>query len=152
MRALLVLFSVLLPLSFATAQDKLQVVSSFSILADMTRQVGGEHIQLSNMVGLMMLPAAVRFTYSLDRKGRPPCSPRKLQRDLARPRLRRLCSALWLGQCSGSGMPGSRYAQVLRRVQRPALTTYAQLNPSHAQRVIAITDTGDRIDSATGAP
>ncbi len=59
MRALLVLFSVLLPLSFATAQDKLQVVSSFSILADMTRQVGGEHIQLSNMVG----PDADAHTY-----------------------------------------------------------------------------------------
>ena len=59
MRALLVLFSVLLPLSFATAQDKLQVVTSFSILADMTQQVGGEHIQLSNMVG----PDADAHTY-----------------------------------------------------------------------------------------
>ncbi|MFA7940854.1 metal ABC transporter substrate-binding protein [Pseudomonas brenneri] len=59
MRALLVLFSVLLPLSFATAQDKLQVVTSFSILADMTQQVGGEHIQLSNMVD----PDADAHTY-----------------------------------------------------------------------------------------
>lgn len=59
MRALLVLFSVLLPLSFATAQDKLQVVTSFSILADITQQVGGEHIQLSNMVG----PDADAHTY-----------------------------------------------------------------------------------------
>ena len=34
MRALLVLFSLLLPLSMAQATDKLQVVTSFSILDD----------------------------------------------------------------------------------------------------------------------
>jgi len=53
MRALFVLFSLLLPLSLSTAQaaDKLQVVTSFSILADMTQQVGGDHIQITNMVG-----------------------------------------------------------------------------------------------------
>lgn len=61
MRALLVLFSVSLALSFATVQaaDKLQVVTSFSILADMTHQVGGDHIQISNMVG----PDADAHTY-----------------------------------------------------------------------------------------
>ena len=53
MRALLVLFSLLLPLSLPTAQaaDKLAVVTSFSILADMTRQVGGEHVYITNLVG-----------------------------------------------------------------------------------------------------
>ncbi|KAF0862044.1 metal ABC transporter substrate-binding protein [Pseudomonas sp. LD120] len=53
MRALLVLFSLLLSLSLATAQaeDKLAVVTSFSILADMTQQVGGEHVQITNLVG-----------------------------------------------------------------------------------------------------
>ena len=51
MRALLVLFSILLPLSMAQAADKLQVVTSFSILDDITHQIGGEHIQISNMVG-----------------------------------------------------------------------------------------------------
>ncbi|WP_339529675.1 metal ABC transporter substrate-binding protein [Pseudomonas mucidolens] len=61
MRALPVLFSVLLALSFTTAQaaEKLQVVTSFSILADITHQVGGEHIQISNMVG----PDADAHTY-----------------------------------------------------------------------------------------
>lgn len=61
MRALLVLFSLLLPLSFTSVQaaDKLFVVTSFSILADMTHQVGGEHIQISNMVG----PDADAHTY-----------------------------------------------------------------------------------------
>ena len=61
MRALFVLFSVLLTLSMSTAQaaDKLAVVTSFSILADITRQVGGEHIQVSNMVG----PDADAHTY-----------------------------------------------------------------------------------------
>ncbi|BAQ84053.1 metal ABC transporter substrate-binding protein [Pseudomonas sp. St29] len=53
MRALLVLFSLLLPLSWSSAQaaDKLAVVTSFSILADLTRQVGGEHVQITNLVG-----------------------------------------------------------------------------------------------------
>ncbi|MFO2465460.1 metal ABC transporter substrate-binding protein [Pseudomonas sp. 15FMM2] len=61
MRTFLVLFSVLLPLSFMPAQaaDKLQVVTSFSILADITQQVGGDHIQISNMVG----PDADAHTY-----------------------------------------------------------------------------------------
>ena len=48
MRALLVLFSLLLPLSMAQAADKLQVVTSFSILDDITHQIGGDHIQISN--------------------------------------------------------------------------------------------------------
>ncbi|KTC37948.1 metal ABC transporter substrate-binding protein [Pseudomonas sp. L5B5] len=53
MRVLLVLFSLLLPLSLSTAQaaDKLAVVTSFSILADMTRQVGGDHVQITSLVG-----------------------------------------------------------------------------------------------------
>ena len=53
MRALLVLFSLLLPLSWSSAQaaDKLAVVTSFSILADLTRQVGGEHVQITDLVG-----------------------------------------------------------------------------------------------------
>jgi zinc/manganese transport system substrate-binding protein len=59
MRALLVLFSLLLPLSMAQAADKLQVVTSFSILADITHQIGGDHIQISNMVG----PDADAHTY-----------------------------------------------------------------------------------------
>jgi len=58
MRALLVLFSLLLSMSLSAA-EKLQVVTSFSILADMTRQVGGEHIQITSMVG----PDADAHTY-----------------------------------------------------------------------------------------
>lgn len=61
MRAFVVLCSVLLSLWFTTARaaEKLQVVTSFSILADITRQVGGEHIQVNNMVG----PDADAHTY-----------------------------------------------------------------------------------------
>ncbi|OLF51268.1 metal ABC transporter substrate-binding protein [Pseudomonas chlororaphis] len=61
MRALLVLFSLLLPLSLSTAEaaDKLAVVTSFSILADITQQIGGEHIQVTDMVG----PDADAHTY-----------------------------------------------------------------------------------------
>lgn len=58
MRALLVLFSLMLSMSLCAA-EKLQVVTSFSILADMTHQVGGEHIQIINMVG----PDADAHTY-----------------------------------------------------------------------------------------
>lgn len=58
MRVLLVLFSLMLSMSLSAA-EKLQVVTSFSILADMTRQVGGEHIQITNMVG----PDADAHTY-----------------------------------------------------------------------------------------
>ena len=50
MRALLALIALLLPLSLPAA-DKPQVVTSFSILADLTRAVGGEHIVLTNLVG-----------------------------------------------------------------------------------------------------
>lgn len=50
MRALLALIALLLPLSLPAA-DKPQVVTSFSILADLTRTVGGEHIALTNLVG-----------------------------------------------------------------------------------------------------
>ncbi|MBD0704884.1 MULTISPECIES: metal ABC transporter substrate-binding protein [unclassified Pseudomonas] len=58
MRVLLVLFSLMV--SFSTsAAEKLQVVTSFSILADMTQEVGGEHIQITNLVG----PDADAHTY-----------------------------------------------------------------------------------------
>jgi len=50
MRVLIVLLSVLLPV-VAQAADKVKVVTSFSILADMTRQIGGDYIQLENVVG-----------------------------------------------------------------------------------------------------
>lgn len=50
MRALLLLLTVCLPLSLSAA-ERLRVVTSFSILADMTRAVGGTHIELTNMVG-----------------------------------------------------------------------------------------------------
>ncbi len=50
MRALIVVLSILLPV-FAQAADKVKVVTSFSILADMTRQIGGDYIQLENVVG-----------------------------------------------------------------------------------------------------
>lgn len=50
MRALLALIALLLPLSLPAA-DKPQVVTSFSILADLTRAIGGEHIALTNLVG-----------------------------------------------------------------------------------------------------
>ncbi|MDO7898523.1 metal ABC transporter substrate-binding protein [Pseudomonas citrulli] len=58
MRALLVLFSLMLSMSLSAA-EKLQVVTSFSILADMTQQIGGEHVQITNMVG----PDADAHTY-----------------------------------------------------------------------------------------
>lgn len=58
MRKLLVLLALLCPLSLSAA-EKLHVVTSFSILADITRQVGGEHIEISNMVG----PDADAHTY-----------------------------------------------------------------------------------------
>lgn len=58
MRALLVLFGLLLSMSLSAA-EKLPVVTSFSILADMVHQVGGEHIQITNMVG----PDADAHTY-----------------------------------------------------------------------------------------
>lgn len=49
MRALIA--CLLLLLSNVTAAEPLKVVTSFSILADLTRAVGGEHIQLTNLVG-----------------------------------------------------------------------------------------------------
>ncbi|KPA94938.1 metal ABC transporter substrate-binding protein [Pseudomonas asplenii] len=63
MRALLVLFSSVLALSLqlssAQAAEKLPVVASFSILRDITQQIGGDHIQVSAMVG----PDADAHTY-----------------------------------------------------------------------------------------
>ncbi|OHC15655.1 MAG: metal ABC transporter substrate-binding protein [Pseudomonadales bacterium GWC2_63_15] len=49
MRYLLFVLALWLPLSLQAA-EKLQVVTSFSILADLTREVGGEHIELTNLV------------------------------------------------------------------------------------------------------
>ncbi|BBP80307.1 metal ABC transporter substrate-binding protein [Pseudomonas gingeri NCPPB 3146 = LMG 5327] len=63
MRALLVLFSSMLALSLnlssAQAADKLPVVASFSILRDITQQIGGDHIEVTGMVG----PDADAHTY-----------------------------------------------------------------------------------------
>jgi len=50
MRRLFAALTLCLPLTLQAA-DKPQVVTSFSILADLTRAVGGEHIALSNLVG-----------------------------------------------------------------------------------------------------
>lgn len=51
MRVVFVLLSLLLlPLSLSAA-EKLKVITSFSILADMTYQVGGDNIQVINIVG-----------------------------------------------------------------------------------------------------
>ena len=58
MRALLVLFSLMLSMTLSAA-EKLPVVTSFSILADMVQQVGGEHVQITSMVG----PDADAHTY-----------------------------------------------------------------------------------------
>ena len=55
MRALPVIFSVFLvmgsSLSFATEKPKIPVVTSFSILGDITQKIGGEHIQVIALVG-----------------------------------------------------------------------------------------------------
>ncbi|WP_248804874.1 metal ABC transporter substrate-binding protein [Pseudomonas sp. MWU13-2100] len=63
MRALLVLLSSVLALSLnlstAQATDKLPVVASFSILRDITQQIGGDHIAVIGMVG----PDADAHTY-----------------------------------------------------------------------------------------
>ncbi len=50
MRYLLFALALWLPLSLHAA-DKLNVVTSFSILADLTREVGGDRIELTNLVG-----------------------------------------------------------------------------------------------------
>lgn len=63
MRALFVLFSSILVLSLtlssSQAADKLAVVASFSILRDITQQIGGDHIEVTGMVG----PDADAHTY-----------------------------------------------------------------------------------------
>ena len=48
MRYLLFVLALWLPLSLQAA-EKLQVVTSFSILADLTREVGGDHVELTNL-------------------------------------------------------------------------------------------------------
>lgn len=50
MRTLVALFTLLASLSLSAA-EKLQVITSFSILADITQQIGGDHIELRNLVG-----------------------------------------------------------------------------------------------------
>ncbi|GAB3371997.1 metal ABC transporter substrate-binding protein [Azotobacter armeniacus] len=50
MRILIALLSLLLPLP-SVGQEPIEVVTSFSILADMTRNIGGERIHLHNIVG-----------------------------------------------------------------------------------------------------
>lgn len=50
MRNLLVALVLLLPFPLQAA-EKIQVVTSFSILADLTHEVGGERIELTNFVG-----------------------------------------------------------------------------------------------------
>ncbi len=49
MRYLLFVLALWLPLSLQAA-EKMQVVTSFSILADLTREVGGDHVELTNLV------------------------------------------------------------------------------------------------------
>ncbi|WP_394235790.1 metal ABC transporter substrate-binding protein [Pseudomonas anguilliseptica] len=50
MRILIALLTLSLSL-FAHAEDKLKVVTSFSILADITRQIAGDKLELHNLVG-----------------------------------------------------------------------------------------------------
>ncbi|MBS7662681.1 metal ABC transporter substrate-binding protein [Pseudomonas lalucatii] len=50
MRTLIALFTLLASLSLAAA-EKLQVITSFSILADITQQIAGDRIELHNLVG-----------------------------------------------------------------------------------------------------
>ena len=50
MRYLLFVLVLWLPLS-SQAAEKLRVVTSFSILADLTRELAGDHVELTNMVG-----------------------------------------------------------------------------------------------------
>lgn len=50
MRYLLFALALWLPFSLHAA-DKLNVVTSFSILADLTRELGGDHVELINLVG-----------------------------------------------------------------------------------------------------
>jgi zinc/manganese transport system substrate-binding protein len=56
MRVLLVLLSALLPLSLSAA-EKLNVVTSFTVLADLTQQIGGDHVQVVNLAGADRDPA-----------------------------------------------------------------------------------------------
>ncbi len=50
MRTLIALLTLSFTL-FANAEDKLKVVTSFSILADITRQIAGDKLELRNLVG-----------------------------------------------------------------------------------------------------
>jgi zinc/manganese transport system substrate-binding protein len=50
MRTLILLFALLVPFA-ASAAERLRVVTSFSILADITRNIGGDLVDLHNLVG-----------------------------------------------------------------------------------------------------
>jgi ABC-type Zn uptake system ZnuABC Zn-binding protein ZnuA len=59
MRVVFVLLSLsLLPLSLSAA-EKLKVITSFSILADMAYQVGGDNIQIINIVARIKTPTRI---------------------------------------------------------------------------------------------
>ncbi|GHE21376.1 metal ABC transporter solute-binding protein, Zn/Mn family [Halomonas urumqiensis] len=49
--ALLLAVATLLPMPAAIAAERVQVVTSFSILADMIDNVGGEHVEITSLVG-----------------------------------------------------------------------------------------------------
>ena len=42
---------VTLPASVAAAKEPLRVVASFSILGDMVKRIGGEHVRVTTLVG-----------------------------------------------------------------------------------------------------
>jgi manganese/zinc/iron transport system substrate-binding protein len=56
------LFSVLLPLSAAAAQERLQVVATTGMIADAARQVGGELVEVRGLMGPGVDPHAYRQT------------------------------------------------------------------------------------------
>jgi manganese/zinc/iron transport system substrate-binding protein len=56
------LFSVLLPLSAAAAQERLQIVATTGMIADAARQVGGELVEVRGLMGPGVDPHAYRQT------------------------------------------------------------------------------------------
>ncbi len=49
--ALIIGTSAMLALPAAIAAERIQVVTSFSILADMVQNVGGDHVEVTSLVG-----------------------------------------------------------------------------------------------------